>query len=165
MKQTDFKTQAPVFTPAVPQFASHLIAATYFWTVPLVAGAAYVAVTNDYAVREDRHGFEQGILSLGIGIGAIAAICTVSLFGFLLAQLILPRISSAMSPYYYLLSGAAGITALIGFQMVGWLGREIVSTSDLFWLVFFVGGQVALAFIASTLILLGGYWFGFIRRL
>jgi hypothetical protein len=152
-------------TSAVPKSASRLVAAACYWVVPLVVGAAYVATTNDYAVRPDRHGFEQGILGLGIGIGTVAAICTVSLPGFLLAQLVLPRIPSAMlSRSYYLLSGAAGITALVGFQAVGWLGREIISTSDLFWLVFFVGGQVALAFIASTIILLGGYWLGFVGR-
>ena len=149
---------------AVPQFASRVIAATCFGVVPLVVGAAYVAATNDYAARPDRHGFEQGILGLEIGIGTVAAICTVSLLGFLLAQLVLPRISSATSSHFYLLSGAAGITALIGFQIVGWLSREIVSTSDLFWSVFFVGGQVALAFIISTIILLSGHWLGFIRH-
>jgi hypothetical protein len=150
----------------VPQSASRLSAAACFWLFPLVCGAAYVAATNDYAARPNRHGFEQGILGLGIGIGMVAAICTVSLLGFLLAQLVLSRISFTMSLSFhsYILSGAAGITALIGFQIVGWLGREIVSTSDLFWLVYFVSGQVALAFITSTIILLGGYWFGFIHR-
>jgi hypothetical protein len=151
-------------TSAVPKSASRLVAATYFWVVPLVVGAAYVAITNDYAVSSDRHGFEQGILGLEIGIEIVAAICTVSLLGFLLTQLVLPRISSTMSSHSYLLSGVAGITALVGFQIVGWLSREIVSTSDLFWLAFFVGGQVALAFVISTIILLGGYWFGFIGR-
>ena len=149
---------------AVSQVASRLIAATCFWAAPLAVGAAYVAMTNDYAARPDRHGFEQGILGLEIGIGTIAAICTVSLLGFLLAQLVLPRISSATSSRFYLLAGAAGITALIGFQFVGWLSREIVSTSDLFWLVFFVGGQVAVAFVVSSIIILSGYWLGFIRH-
>ena len=70
-----------------------------------------------------------------------------------------------MSFRFYLLSGAAGVSSLMGSRIVGWAASKI----DRFWFLdvlppLAVGGQIALAFITSALILLSGYRLGFIRR-
>ena len=157
-------SKSPPATTTGPNTASRLIAALCFWACPLICGVLYIAATYDFAHQQGRHGFEQGGLGFALGVGVLALVCTVNIFGFLLVQLFCPRIAFATATQYYLLSGVAGIASLLALQAVTWVSRQIVSTSDLFWIAFFVSGVLIASILVNAVVLRGGLLVGIIKR-
>lgn len=157
-------SKSPLVTTTGLNTASRLIASICFWASPLVCGVIYTGAKFIFALPRGGHGFEQGGLGFALGVGMIALVCTVNIFGFLLVQLFCPRVSSATATQYYVLSGIAGIVSLLAFQAVTWASRQIVSTSDLFWITFCILGALIASILVNAVILRGGLFGGVIKR-
>lgn len=136
-----------------PKAANPFLPVLSFWLAPSIGGVIYVAI--DSFTREPAgHGFEYGAEGFKFGSMILLLLTSINTVGFLVAYLPLRRVAGADPLRLNIVCAATGIACLFAFQIVGLVGRNIVSTSsDLFWISFFVFGAILISAGISFLIL------------
>ena len=133
--------------------ASRIGATIFSFVIPVVLLSLYHGVRVGVASPQDRHAFEYGSTGAILVVLFVAVVGVVNSVGFWFACASVPPIDSKCARIFCAAGCVAGLCNWGGYFLVNSIGSLIVSESQAFWIVYYVGGTAFASYLVSLAIL------------